>query len=322
MAKMTPLTTSLSYESWPKADQQAWRKALTTGDILDDDPGPATLWRSTTRMNNQRAYGLWLTFVLACQNVRLPPAARITREAVRAYIDLLRPLMASSSLWAQIQRLLSVAKVIAPDQDWSWLNNVVGRLEQVRVPKRDKLSKLRPAHEIATAAFSEMDRLLGQDDRSKRCLLDYRDSLMMALLISCPIMRRKNLVSIRIGQHLQALPDGFRLRFAGDEMKGGRPAEVFLPEDLVIYMRRYLEEWRPLLCPSASEDALWIGKDGRPLNPDPSPRRYDFLNFHLITISYNGFTRDWKFQGVFRDAVFGLWAAGGGGSVRRGRDHL
>ena len=100
----------------------------------------------------------------------------------------------------------------------------------------------------------------------------------MALLICCPIMRRKNLASIRIGQHLQALPDGFRLRFSGDEMKGGRPVEVFLPEDLVIYMRRYLEDWRPLLCPSASEDALWIGKDGRPLK-----ELQIYLNFKNLT---------------------------------------
>jgi site-specific recombinase XerC len=260
------------------ADRLAWLKALTSGDILDDDVSPAARWRQVTRMKYQQGYGLWLSFILERGEANQPPAARVTREAVRAYIDVLKPLMASGSVWAQLGNLLAVAKAIAPSEDWSWLKVVVARLLSQRVAKKNKLGTLRPAHEIAAAAFTEMDRLQQQHDRSQRCLLDYRNSLMMALLICCPILRRKNLVSIRIGRHLQALPDRFRLSFSADEVKGGRPVDVILPEDLVIYMTHYLEEWRPLLQPDPTEDALWIGKDGEPLK-----ELQTYLNFRNLT---------------------------------------
>jgi hypothetical protein len=47
----------------------------------------------------------------------------------------------------------------------------------------------------------------------------FRDALLVALLIACPIMRLGNLTMIEIGQHLLKLKGRYELRFQGFEMK-------------------------------------------------------------------------------------------------------
>nr|WP_296430340.1 site-specific integrase [Roseovarius sp. BRH_c41] len=99
----------------------------------------------------------------------------------------------------------------------------------------------------------------------KDILTDYRNALMVGLLISCPTMRVRNLSMIEIGRHLVKHSEGRDLRFSGPEMKGRRPVEMPIPAILAPFLDRYLEVVRPLLLGHAISDRLWITRYGRPM---------------------------------------------------------
>ena len=95
--------------------------------------------------------------------------------------------------------------------------------------------------------------------------MDYRDGLLIALLVLCPL-RHANLAQIRIGRHLLIENKVVRLRFAPEEMKGGRALDVPFPEELVESLQYYLDVVRPILATGPKVgDALWPNMHKKPI---------------------------------------------------------
>jgi integrase/recombinase XerD len=96
----------------------------------------------------------------------------------------------------------------------------------------------------------------------------YRDGLMIANLINCPV-RLSNLEHIEIGQHLLFDADHYWLRFAEDETKTGEPFRGGLPASLTPWIDRYLNDHRPVLL-ARGKDAptrrLWVDRQGTPMS--------------------------------------------------------
>jgi len=252
---------------WPAADRDAWVRALAPGDLLDGTVGPGHHWSADTREAQRKSYGGWLTFLSRTGRLdpHTVPQHRITRAAVGAYIDHLRDQnVASWTLWGRIAHLLAVARAFGPGEDWGWLRRVAGRLKHQRTPARNKHVRLRPATEIFAWACREME-FVRRGGKRRYARQAFRDALMVALLITCPTMRLRNLAMIEIGRHLVRHGDRYSLHFAAREMKGRKPVDIPVPPALTEQIDHYIEAIRPVLAGDRSSPQLWITRDAEPM---------------------------------------------------------
>jgi len=177
---------------------------------------------------------------------------------------MLQSQIASWTVWTYVTCLHQVAKAFAPEQDWDWLYKIAAKLKVLRRATKEKLSKLRPAYEIAAWAYKTLDDLNASPDRRPKAVLQYRDALFVALLINCP-MRLRNLAMIRIGHHLQWTGEVYRFDFVPVEIKTNRYLTLYLPPELNTYLDAWLNEWRLHILRKTDHDALWIGIRGEPM---------------------------------------------------------
>jgi integrase/recombinase XerD len=94
--------------------------------------------------------------------------------------------------------LLRMLSALEPGRDWGPLARVYNHLRQT---SRDKLSRLVRASDLFELGLHLMDTCDDGPDRPAYVATRYRDGLLVALLIACPI-RIKNLGNLVIGQHL------------------------------------------------------------------------------------------------------------------------
>jgi integrase/recombinase XerD len=102
----------------------------------------------------------------------------------------------------------------------------------------------------------------------------YRDGLMCAVLSRRPF-RIKNFYSLTIGHNFLIEGERVNFSFMASEMKGKRPIEVPFPKNLLPYLTRYIQHYRPILltksakAPNLPTQALWISRDGTDLTQGP-----------------------------------------------------
>jgi integrase len=262
-----PLRRCLNVHEWPESDQLAWGALFEPGDLLDGTAGLGHHWCDDTRQKYRKGYGRWLTFLITSGRFQahLAPEDRVTQEAVSAYIDQLTLEVASWTVWGRLAELLAVCKAIAPSTDWSWLNRAVRRLEARGQDSKDKHARLRPASQIAAWAYRDLDRVL-KTPPARFAETQFRDALLVGLLIACPTMRLGNLSRIEIGRHLLKLKGRFELRFQGFEMKARKPIEIPVPERLAPYIDHYMDQVRPVLLNGTDSDRFWITQYGQPMS--------------------------------------------------------
>jgi integrase/recombinase XerD len=231
---------------WPAPDRAAWATALTPGDPFTPG-GLAARWALSSRRAIEKAYGGWLAW-LQGQGVLdplVPPAARISKEGVAAYVAVLRLTKSPFTVQSRVQMLGDALRAMAPDQDWRWIGRAAGRLRSRAVPVRNKRARLQPPDRLVALGKRLMVEAEAAGPTLEAAMI-YRDGLVIALLAYRPI-RGRNLSMIRCGQHLVFRNDSWWLLFAADETKARRPLEFPLPLDLLPDLERYLEVYRPIL---------------------------------------------------------------------------
>jgi integrase/recombinase XerD len=274
-----PARQRLKLEDWPEGDRAAWEAALAPGDLLDGTMGAAHHWSPDTRDHRRKAYGRWLTSRIAAGyfDPTAAPSSRITRDAVRTYLSELEVQVSPYTVWGYLSGLHAVAIAFDPEADWSWLRRIVRKLEANLKNSKDKHPRLRPAPEILAWAIARMQEI--ERDPPRRFFAShFRDALMIALLISCPAMRLRNLTNIEIGRHLIKRSDSWELRFPGVEMKARKPVEMRVPVVLNTCLARYLEEYRLGLLDGAPSHRLWITQYGKPMT-----RKMVFARISVVT---------------------------------------
>ena len=107
------------------------------------------------------------------------------------------PVSAAMILGALVRTL----SVLEPGRDWGSLARVYNHLRQTAAPSRDKLSRLVPASDLFDLGLRLMEICEDGPDRPAYVATRYRDGLIIALLIACP-MRIKHLANLVIRQHL------------------------------------------------------------------------------------------------------------------------
>lgn len=165
----------LKVHQWPEQDQALWHAATAKGDIFEDT-GPAALWRMPTLRRTREGYGRWLSFLASTgqMDVSMPPAERITRDAVRDYVLVLQRQIQSWTTWSYVLSLWITARIMAPDMNWEWLYRLLAKLKIARTASKNKRARMRPAGEIANWALNRLDAIDQGFLQDMREALQYR----------------------------------------------------------------------------------------------------------------------------------------------------
>jgi integrase/recombinase XerD len=265
----------LPVNEWPEADREAFRAAYEPGDVFDETAGPGAHLAEGTRGWIRFTYRRWLGFLKANypDDFSMPPAERIMPERVRAFIDHLSGEMKPSSVAILADRLCTAARLIAPTTDWAWLRSIKSRLAS-RARPEDRFDRLVPPLQTLNFGIELMDAALtlpmnGRKERESQ----YRDGLLLALLSLWPI-RRRSIAALTISGHLEFDDAGLNILLHPSETKAKRAESFRVPEQLLPYLMRYLNEIRPVLFGRSKHDGFWASLGGGPLSEG---RFYDIV---------------------------------------------
>jgi hypothetical protein len=115
----------LPIEEWPARDRAIWTEGVERKGLFDA-AGAGANWSERSRRKTAGGYGYWLSWLQAqggC-DPNLAPAERVTPKRAAAYIAELRAERADYTVVCRIQELFDALRVLAPDEDWSWLAQV------------------------------------------------------------------------------------------------------------------------------------------------------------------------------------------------------
>jgi integrase len=256
----------LPLDQWPEADHEAFEKAYEPGDIFDETTGPGAHLAEGTRRMIETAHRRWLGFLKEHypDDLLKPPADRITPERLRAFVDHLHVEVRATTVAHAVDNLHYAARLIKPDGDWSWLASLNARLA-ARAKPEDRFDRLVPPWQTLDLGIELMDEALSlPSDGHKQRELQYRDGLLMALLSLWPI-RRRSIAALTVSRHLEFDDTGVNILLHPCDTKSKRPESFRVPEPLLPYLERYLEEIRPRLLGRSDHDGLWASYRGRPL---------------------------------------------------------
>jgi integrase/recombinase XerD len=255
---------------WPEPDKLLWQAACAPADLLDEDVGARSRHAAISNLKVERGYGRWLTYlsISAPECLADPPAARITPERVKAYVEHLRSLEnGTATILARLQELDSAAKVMGPNQSWRFINRIASRIRASHKPVRDKRN-LKLTDELVDLGVAVMKK--AESEKGCSAAISFRDGLLIAFLALIPL-RRRNLVSVSLGQNLIEINGHWIVALDAAETKTHAPLEMDLPDILVEPLRTYLQKYRPVLVTGKGRwskpvgDALWASKDGSPM---------------------------------------------------------
>jgi hypothetical protein len=130
----------LPYAAWPEDDRTRWEAAFKAGVDRFEDRGPAAHLAEPTRSQLQYAYAKFLCF-LSAHDVSLlarPPAARLYREIIEAYVKWQPKSCGGVTLTNYLHHLWMALRHICPGEDWSWLLTIIKRIAAQANPKPEK----------------------------------------------------------------------------------------------------------------------------------------------------------------------------------------
>lgn len=259
----------LKARDWPAEDRKLWERSFASGGLFDTG-GLFSRWSEGTRRLHAQNYGSWLSFVSRKLPVLLdqPPADRITKESVAAFVDEGRERLKLRSISNQVLTLAVVARGFAPDAEWGWLFHAARSLYGQSNPHQ-----LKPPLPISAADLFEwsLDLLNGLDNMPLADPLAnavrFRQALMIGLLIARPV-RVRALMAMTVSRHLEVSACGMTLCFEASDMKDKRARRMPVPEPLIFFMQAYLAIHRSILLGDKDHDALWVSQRGNRMTED------------------------------------------------------
>ncbi len=242
-------------------DQLAWQNALTEGDLFEVSR-PAARWAQSSRTHIAWDYGRWLGHLSHHEKLNdKAPAERVTPSQVTVYIEELRESVRPQTVACYLAHLYAAIRVMAPDQDWTWLRAINARLARGLQPDGRKAARIQDSSRLFELGLSLMVEAMAGGRVDLGAAIMYRDGLMIALLAARPI-RRRNLAAIRIGKELQKVGDHWCLIFDAHQTKQSRYIEFPLPRLLTLYIGDYLRDYRKRLLGDERHEYLWVSARG------------------------------------------------------------
>lgn len=266
LKSLDPTRRSMPLQEWPVEDQRAWINATAAGHILDGE-GPAAHWAPQTKETNRRHYGRWLSFLANGDrlNLTMAPPDRVTPALVGEYHDLLLQQVAPRTRLCLLVGLKEVARAMAPERSWRWLQDLCNRVQRNAPPSVNKRLRVRSSATIYRRALRELAQATALPMTQDNAIV-CRDLFMLALIASRPV-RSSNLAAIRLGEHLVKQSGIWRLSFPPDQVKNRQPISFEIPATLAPWLDHYLAVIRPQFRGSDTSDLLWLCKNGPNIDP-------------------------------------------------------
>jgi hypothetical protein len=257
----------LPVDQWPDADIRAFEAAYAPGDIFDGANGPGAHLAEGTRRFIETTYRRWLGFLRKnhAEDLLLAPAQRITAIRVRSFIEQIRIEVRATTVATGVGGLHYAARLIAPNEDWSWLKAIHSRLAARAIPL-DRFNQLIPPRQTLDLGIALMDEaiVLPVTNRKTR-ETQYRDGLLLALLSVWP-KRRRSITALTVSRHVRIDEDAMTLLLYAEDTKSKRPDHCCVPDLLVPYFKHYLLEIRPRLPEATGHDGFWASNKRCPLS--------------------------------------------------------
>jgi len=282
----------LVFADWPEADRERFLALSEAVDMFDDVPW-STLSESSLR-GLKYAYGLWLGFVLNAHPglVGVSAEERVTRDAVRCYVEQLRRNCTETTVGVALQRLRLTIRALAPERDWSWLHKIERRIVKGARPLE------RPR--ATTPDLYQVGLDLIRDARNKSEIFDlpilsqaeqFRDGLMIAVLVEAP-MRRGCLAKLELEKHVTKVGAHWNIYVPAEMTKTGEAQDYSISVELGTLLDEYLAKYRPVFPKADQHLGLWP-YESQPMT-DKMVRRY--IRRHTeqrlgVAISPHGFRR-------------------------------
>ena len=204
---------------------------------------------------------------------------------VRDYVAALRHGRLDATVVIAIDNLVAAAPIVAPGRDWSWLRRIAQHLRAGMKKRKEKQPRMVPIgrlYELGFELMAEAPRIRGV----RRAAVRFRDGLLIAMLAANPV-RRANLAGLRLGVSIVERGDGWWLDIGEDETKNGQSIDPPLPDELTEPLRRYLDQYRPILLGRGSSDRLWITQDGTWLRPHVVFKQVTVLTRRRLGVAVN-----------------------------------
>jgi len=267
---------SIPPERWSPQDQAALRQALTPGSRRMRT-GRGSHWRPASVETLCESTSYFAGFIAAAGvdvgNSTLSEFC--TMERVWSWIDDMRDRsLAPATIKMRAVGLQRTMAVMYPFRFWSWLYDIINELpDGVLESRRRKMPKIKHSRELLKLGV----RLIIEAEtrpfiRPHLHHVHVRDGVIIVFLALRPL-RLKNLTGMRLGVHLRRRDSGtWRIQVPASETKNRETIDWVVPEDLALFLERYLAVDRPGLlarrCASGAEteDSLWISEDGLPLS--------------------------------------------------------
>lgn len=262
----------LKPSAWPAIDQSRYRAAREVTSFMGA-PKPARKWSPARCRNVEQGYGQWLSFLArhGWLDAEASPESRVTPDRVRMFVLQLQDRVSSCSVAMIFEGFARMVIVMAPERDWSWLRVAITNLKVNARPEKDKRGHMVDARQLLALGVDLMEQALEMGDRY-HAATRMRDGLLIAVLVSCPILRLANLTAIEIGRHLLFDGDRYRLVFTEEETKTAHPGQAELSPALSPYIDIWLRDHRRRLLAhgdGARTDRLWIDRWGKPMSAWP-----------------------------------------------------
>jgi len=267
MSKYGPERRCKPSSEWPVLDREAWEAAICGGDVLEVG-GSRASHRDVSNRAVAQGFGRWATWLdrRGLLGSSSSATAHISRRQVQEYVADLGKNNATGTILDRLDALRIMAKIMSPDEDWSWLTRLASAVRARHKPARPKLHRLVSVRSLFRLGYDLMEAAADKSTSFNRSVT-YRDGLIIALLAARPL-RRRNLAGLIIGRTVVRQTDGWWIRFRPAETKTADLIELPWPDALNPNLDQYIAEHRPRFMHAQSpmaSDALWLSKRGNPL---------------------------------------------------------
>jgi integrase len=134
----------------------------------------------------------------------------------------------------------------------------MGTASKKKATYKHMIIRYRECSELMDAALSLP--ISGHKQRE----IQYRDGLLLVLLSLWPL-RRRSIAALTISRHLEFDDGGVNILLHPADTKSRRAESFRVPEQLLLYLMRYLKEIRSILLGHSEHGGFWASYHGRPL---------------------------------------------------------
>jgi integrase/recombinase XerD len=253
----------LPYAQWPATDRLLWQQAF-----CHDDPFAKVRLAKASQDRCMWSWRRFLGYLTGYEPtaLELAPAERLSIERLRPFASHLAKTNAPQSVASIVDALYTAARVMMPDQDWTWLKKVNSRLHTT-APMKSPAGPVITSVQLLDLGLKLMDESTPRPSAPFDIheAIKFRDGLMAAALAFAPI-RPKNLASLEIGRHVVVESDRWFIVIPQEETKTAAPIEFAIPKILIPYLTLYLDIVRSAILRDATCGALWVSPKGGPLS--------------------------------------------------------